>query len=218
MERIAWPQQLEGAGIQAGGPSTANKSQAGTGEKRWTCSRRGQVHRVGGHRGSAARGLDIKEAAAGGSTTKLPNVPEGLRPSHRPHRPCRRAAGESRLPGLPPMNPACCATSSEFYAAAFQTLPTAGVQDRGGRRRKALLTATGVRATALRGNIALQANIALRANRPAQGQGRQGHHGGRDSRRAPGGRRFRHEELWPAAARTIPLGATRDSLGTSSRK
>jgi ATP-dependent RNA helicase RhlE len=25
------------------------------------------------------------------------------------------------------------------------------------------------------------------ANRPAQGQGRQGHHGGRDSRRAPGG-------------------------------
>ena len=184
-------QQLEAAGMQAR-PSTATRAKPHE-SKRSTCSSADKSPHWWRRR--SPRAASTSRSCRRWSTTNCPMcrkttctasaAPGAPVPPAKPCRWCRATS------------PACCATSSGFYAAAFRPCRRRYSRSSSRRRRPP-------RTAIAAGNAA---PAIAPGNRPSQGQGRPGQHGGARSAPRTGGRRFRHEKLRPAAARALPLGA-----------
>ena len=156
-------QQLEGAGIQAAAIH-GNKSQAAR-VKALDMFKRGQVTALVATE-VAARGLDIKELPQV-VNYELPNVPEDY--VHRIGRTGRAGAAGEAISLVSSDESGLLRDIERVLRRSIPTLPTPVFK---------IVESAQQPASRDRGDRAP-------GNRPPQGQGRQGHHGGRDSRRAP---------------------------------
>src|SRR5580698_1070332 len=164
-------QQLEGAGIQAAAIH-GNKSQAAR-VKALDMFKRGQVTALVATE-VAARGLDIKELPQV-VNYELPNVPEDY--VHRIGRTGRAGAAGEAISLVSSDESGLLRDIERVLRRSIPTLPT-----------PVFKIVESAPQSAPHGNRGSQDRPPgdRQGNRPAQGQGgRQGHHGGRDSRRAP---------------------------------
>jgi ATP-dependent RNA helicase RhlE len=167
-------QQLEGAGIQAAAIH-GNKSQAAR-VKALDMFKRGQITALVATE-VAARGLDIKELPQV-VNYELPNVPEDY--VHRIGRTGRAGAAGEAISLVSGDESGYLRDIERLLRRSIPTVPTPAFKI----VESAPQTAShGQRAAGDRAH----GDHRSQGNRPAQGQGRQGHHGGRDSRRASGG-------------------------------
>ncbi len=170
-------QQLEGAGIQAAAIH-GNKSQAAR-VKALDMFKRGQVTALVATE-VAARGLDIKELPQV-VNYELPNVPEDY--VHRIGRTGRAGAAGEAISLVSSDETGLLRDIERVLRRSIPTLPTPVFKIVESAQQPA---SHGDRAQGHRGaGDRPQGDRAAQGNRPPQGQGRQGHHGGRDSRRAP---------------------------------
>jgi ATP-dependent RNA helicase RhlE len=183
-------QQLEGAGIQAAAIH-GNKSQAAR-VKALDMFKRGQVTALVATE-VAARGLDIKELPQV-VNYELPNVPEDY--VHRIGRTGRAGAAGEAVSLVSADESGLLRDIERVLRRSIPTLPTPVF--------KIVESAPQSASHGHRG----PGDRASGEHR-APGAGPRPSRASRGARFAPrtGGRRFGHEELWPAAARTIPLGA-----------
>jgi ATP-dependent RNA helicase RhlE len=165
-------QQLEGAGIQAAAIH-GNKSQAAR-VKALDMFKRGQVTALVATE-VAARGLDIKELPQV-VNYELPNVPEDY--VHRIGRTGRAGAAGEAISLVSSDESGLLRDIERVLRRSIPTLPTPVFKIVESAPQPA---SHGNRGPGDRPQGDRQ------GNRPAQGQGRPGHHGGRDSRRAPAG-------------------------------
>ncbi|HEY4445546.1 MAG TPA: DEAD/DEAH box helicase [Steroidobacteraceae bacterium] len=165
-------QQLEGAGIQSAAIH-GNKSQAAR-VKALDMFKRGQVTALVATE-VAARGLDIKELPQV-VNYELPNVPEDY--VHRIGRTGRAGAAGEAVSLVSADESGLLRDIERVLRRSIPTVPTPVFKMVESAPQAA---SQGNRAPGERGPDHRQ------GNRPAQGQGRQGHHGGRDSRRASNG-------------------------------
>src|SRR5258708_5630009 len=161
--------QLEGAGHQSAAIH-GNKSQAAR-VKALDMFKRGQVTALVATE-VAARGLDIKELPQV-VNYELPNVPEDY--VHRIGRTGRAGAAGEAVSLVSADESGLLRDIERVLRRSIPTVPTPVF--------KIVETAP---QTASHGHRA-PGDRRAQGNRPAQGQGRQGHHGGRESRRAPAG-------------------------------
>jgi ATP-dependent RNA helicase RhlE len=164
-------QQLEGAGIQAAAIH-GNKSQAAR-VKALDMFKRGQVTALVATE-VAARGLDIKELPQV-VNYELPNVPEDY--VHRIGRTGRAGAAGEAISLVSSDESGLLRDIERVLRRTIPTVPTPVFKILESAPPQA---SHGDRSPGNRGS-----GDRPQGNRPAQGQGRQGHHGGRDSRRAP---------------------------------
>jgi ATP-dependent RNA helicase RhlE len=164
-------QQLEGAGIQAAAIH-GNKSQAAR-VKALDMFKRGQVTALVATE-VAARGLDIKELPQV-VNYELPNVPEDY--VHRIGRTGRAGAAGEAISLVSSDESGLLRDIERVLHRSIPTLPTPVF--------KILESASPPPSHGDRGGERAAGNRP--GNRPSQGQGRQGQHAGRDSRRAPAG-------------------------------
>jgi ATP-dependent RNA helicase RhlE len=127
----------------------------------------------------AARGLDIKELPQV-VNYELPNVPEDY--VHRIGRTGRAGAAGEAISLVSSDESVLLRDIERVLRRSIPTLPTPVFKI----VESAQPASHGDRAPGNRGS-GDRPQGDRPGNRPAQGQGRQGHHGGRDSRRAPGG-------------------------------
>jgi ATP-dependent RNA helicase RhlE len=165
-------QQLEGAGIQSAAIH-GNKSQAAR-VKALDMFKRGQVTALVATE-VAARGLDIKELPQV-VNYELPNVPEDY--VHRIGRTGRAGAAGEAISLVSSDESGLLRDIERVLRRSIPTVPT-----------PVFKMVESAPQPASQGNRAPgeRAPDHRPGNRPAQGQGRQGHHGGRDSRRASTG-------------------------------
>jgi ATP-dependent RNA helicase RhlE len=165
-------QQLEGAGILAAAIH-GNKSQAAR-VKALDMFKRGQVTALVATE-VAARGLDIKELPQV-VNYELPNVPEDY--VHRIGRTGRAGAAGEAISLVSADESGLLRDIERVLRRSIPTVPTPVFKmvESAPQAASQGHRASGERAPSDRPG-----------NRPAQGQGRQGHHGGRDSRRASTG-------------------------------
>jgi len=173
-------QQLEGAGIQAAAIH-GNKSQAAR-VKALDMFKRGQVTALVATE-VAARGLDIKELPQV-VNYELPNVPEDY--VHRIGRTGRAGAAGEAVSLVSADESGLLRDIERVLRRSIPTLPTPVFKIVESAPQSA---SHGHRGPGDRtsGEPRAPGEHRPQGNRPAQGQGRQGHHGGRDSRRAPAG-------------------------------
>src|SRR5260221_3877598 len=181
-------QQLEGAGIQAAAIH-GNKSQAAR-VKALDMFKRGQVTCLVATE-VAARGLDIKELPQV-VNYELPNVPEDY--VHRIGRTGRAGAAREAISLGSADESGLLRDIERVLRRSIPTLPTPVFKIVESAPQSASHGHPGPRDRASGGHRA-PGEHRPQGNRPAQGQGRQGHHGGRDSRRAPAGGGFRTRGL-----------------------
>jgi ATP-dependent RNA helicase RhlE len=166
-------QQLEGAGIQAAAIH-GNKSQAAR-VKALDMFKRGQVTALVATE-VAARGLDIKELPQV-VNYELPNVPEDY--VHRIGRTGRAGAAGEAISLVSADESGLLRDIERVLRRSIPTVPTPVF--------KMVESAPQAASSGHRAQGERAPSEHRPANRPAQGQGRQGQHGGRDSRRASGG-------------------------------
>jgi len=170
-------QQLEGAGIQAAAIH-GNKSQAAR-VKALDMFKRGQVTALVATE-VAARGLDIKELPQV-VNYELPNVPEDY--VHRIGRTGRAGAAGEAISLVSADESGLLRDIERVLRRSIPTVPTPVFKI----VESAQPPSHGHRGPSERASGDRPQGERAPGNRPAQGQGRQGHHGGRDSRRAPAG-------------------------------
>src|ERR1700716_1963030 len=166
-------QQLEGAGIQAAAIH-GNKSQAAR-VKALDMFKRGQVTALVATE-VAARGLDIKELPQV-VNYELPNVPEDY--VHRIGRTGRAGSAGEAISLVSSDESGLLRDIERVLRRSIPTLPTPVF--------KMVESAPQAASSGHRAQGERAPSEHRPASRPAQGQGRQGQHGGRDSRRASGG-------------------------------
>jgi ATP-dependent RNA helicase RhlE len=171
-------QQLEGAGIKAAAIH-GNKSQAAR-VKALDMFKRGQVTALVATE-VAARGLDIKELPQV-VNYELPNVPEDY--VHRIGRTGRAGAAGEAISLVSADESGLLRDIERVLHRSIPTVPTPVFKI----VESAQPASHGHRGSGERASGDRPQGERASGNRPpAQGQGRQGHHGGRDSRRAPAG-------------------------------
>src|SRR5271170_4887500 len=168
-------QQLQGAGIQAAAIH-GNKSQAAR-VKALDMFKRGQVTALVATE-VAARGLDIKELPQV-VNYELPNVPEDY--VHRIGRTGRAGAAGEAISLVSGDESGLLRDIERVLRRSIPTVPTPVFKIVESAPQHA---SQGDRSPGNRGS-GERPQGDRPGNRPAQGQGRQGHHGARDSRRAP---------------------------------
>src|SRR5271170_6833070 len=168
-------QQLEGAGIKAAAIH-GNKSQAAR-VKALEMFKRGQVTALVATE-VAARGLDIKELPQV-VNYELPNVPEDY--VHRIGRTGRAGAAGEAISLVSGDESGLLRDIERVLRRSIPTVPTPVFKIVESAPQHA---SQGDRSPGNRGS-GERPQGDRPGNRPAQGQGRQGHHGARDSRRAP---------------------------------
>src|SRR5271156_5017013 len=160
-------QQIEGAGIRAAAIH-GNKSQAAR-VKALDMFKRGQITALVATE-VAARGLDIKELPQV-VNYELPNVPEDY--VHRIGRTGRAGSAGEAISLVSSDESGLLRDIERVLRRSIPTVPTPAFK---------IVESAQQPASRDRGD---RPQGDRSGNRPAQGQGRQGHHGGRDSRRAP---------------------------------
>jgi ATP-dependent RNA helicase RhlE len=169
-------QQLEGAGIRSAAIH-GNKSQAAR-VKALDMFKHGQVTALVATE-VAARGLDIKELPQV-VNYELPNVPEDY--VHRIGRTGRAGAAGEAISLVSSDESGLLRDIERVTRRPIPTLPTPVFKIVESAPQPA---SQGNRGSGDRHQGHRHQDNGHQGNRPAQGQGRQGHHGGRDSRRAP---------------------------------